>query len=87
MKSRRSPAVTDTSPDAEEVLLRLLREAPPWRKLEVVCDLNRTLRDLVLADLGERHPDKSDEELDILLAERLYGDEVARAIETIRRGR
>ena len=26
----------DTSPEAEDVLIRLLREAPPWRKLEMV---------------------------------------------------
>lgn len=87
MRPRRSPTVTDTSPEAEEVLLRLLREAPPWRKLEVVSDLNRSLRDLVLADLGEHYPDKSDEDLRVLLAERLYGVEVARAIEKTRRGR
>lgn len=87
MRPRRSAAVSDTSPDAEEVLLQLLRKAPPWRKLEVVSELNRTLRELVLGELGERYPDKSDEELRFLLAERLYGAEVAHTIEKAHLGR
>jgi hypothetical protein len=87
MASRRSASVSDTSPDAEDVLLQLLREAPPWRKLEVVSDLNRTLREIVCNELAERNPGKSDEELRYLLAERLYGAEVAHAIEKACRGR
>ena len=77
MQRRRSAAVTDTSPEAEEVLLELLRDAPPWRKLELVCDLNRALRQLVLSELAQCYPDKSESELRVLLAERLYGTEVA----------
>ncbi len=69
--------MTDTSPEAEEVLLELLRDAPPWRKLELVCDLNRALRQLVLSELAQSYPDKSESELRVLLAERLYGTEVA----------
>jgi hypothetical protein len=30
----------DTYPEAEAVLIRLLREAPPWRKIEMVDQLN-----------------------------------------------
>jgi len=52
----------------------------------MVSDLNRTLRELVLSELAETHPDKSDDELRDLLAERLYGVEVARAIQKARRG-
>lgn len=87
MKPRRSAAVTDTSLEAEQVLVQLLRKAPAWRKLEMVSDLNRTLRELVMSELGERHPSKSENELRLLLAERLYGTEVAQAIEKARLGR
>lgn len=87
MRPRRTAAVSDTSPDAEEVLLQLLRKAPPWRKLKVVSELNRTLRELVLAELGERFPGKSDEELRLLLARRLYGAEIADTIEKAHLGR
>jgi len=87
MRPRRSPAVTDTSPEAEEVLGQLLRKAPAWRKLEMVADLNRTLRGLVMSDLSERYSGKSENELRVLLAERLYGTEVAQAIEKALLGR
>lgn len=87
MRRRRSAAVTDTSPDAEEVLLQPLREAPPWRKLEMVSDLNRTLRELVVSELGERYPGRSEDEIRLLLAERLYGTDVAQTIEKARLGR
>lgn len=83
----RSAQISDTSPDAEAVLLRLLREAPPWRKLEMVSELNRTLRELVLSELSERFPGVSDDELRVLLAERLYGADVALEVQKARRGR
>jgi hypothetical protein len=31
----------DTSPEAEEVLFKLLRETPGWRKWEMMEDMNR----------------------------------------------
>ena len=59
MRSRRSSALSDTSPDATEVLLEVFRKAAPWRKLEVVSDLKRTLRELVLSELGAHYPGKA----------------------------
>lgn len=46
-----APLFSDTSPDAEAELIRLLRQAPPWRKLHVVGQLNETVRTLVLSGL------------------------------------
>ena len=43
----------DTSPEAERVLLNLLRQAPAWRKLRMVEDTNRDVKDLLMA--GRRH--------------------------------
>lgn len=40
------PLSPDTSPDAQCVLIRLLRDAPPWRKLEMVAQLNTSRRSL-----------------------------------------
>jgi len=39
-----STLFTDTSPEAEEVLLRLLRQTPPWRKFEMVNQMSVTVR-------------------------------------------
>ena len=65
----------DTS--AERVLLELLRKAPPWRKLELMDQLNQSLRMLVMNELRRQHPEKSESELRYLLAKRLYGSETA----------
>ncbi len=41
----------DTSPEAERVLIELLRQAPAWRKLRMVEDTNRSVKDLLMAGL------------------------------------
>ena len=46
----------DTSPEAERVLLALLRQAPAWRKLRMVEDTNRDVKDLLMAGLRHRFP-------------------------------
>jgi hypothetical protein len=64
-------------PRAQEVLLDLLRAAPPFCKLQMADDLNRSLRQLVSSELDRTHADCSDEELRILVGERLYRASVA----------
>ena len=67
----------DTSPEAEEVLLELLRRAPAWRKLEMVAQMNRAVRTLALSGLRTRHPRASEAELRRRLADLLLGPELA----------
>lgn len=67
----------DTSPEAEAVLFRLWREAPAWRKLEMMEDLNRTARQLALVGLRRRFPEASPTELQRRLAAMLLGEELA----------
>jgi hypothetical protein len=67
----------DTHPKAEAVLIRLLREAPSWRKLEMVDQLNQSVKLLALAGLRQRHPNDNNEQLHRRLADLLLGDEVA----------
>lgn len=67
----------DTSPEAEEVLFRLIRETPVWRKWELMDDLNRAARQLAVAGLRMEYPDASDEEIRRRLADRLLGEELA----------
>ena len=64
---------TDTTPDAEEVQIALLREASAWRKLEMAFDLNRTLKRLMIANLDFESPD----EIRFAVAERWLGSELA----------
>jgi hypothetical protein len=58
-------------------LIELMRKAPPWRKLELVAQLNETVRLLALSGLRQQYPDATPEELQRLLADLLLGPELA----------
>jgi len=49
----------DTHPEAEHVLIELLRSASPARRIAMVLDANRSARKLALTGLRERHPNDS----------------------------
>jgi len=67
----------DTTPEAERVLIDLLRQAPPWRKLEMVGQMNQAVRTLALSGLRQRHPQATAEELRRRLADLLLGPALA----------
>ena len=68
---------SDTRPEAEAVLIGLLRQAPPWRKLHMVGQLNQTVRTLALSGLRQRHPEAPPQELRRRLADLLLGPDLA----------
>jgi hypothetical protein len=74
---RKMPLFEDTSPEAEAVLLDLLRQAPGWRKLQMVEELNRNTRMLLLAGLRYRYPNANETELKRRLADLILGPELA----------
>ena len=67
----------DTHADAERVLVGLLREASPARKMAMVLSANRTARSLALTGLRERHPGESPVWLRRRLADLWLGPELA----------
>jgi len=67
----------DTSPETERMLLQLMRETPPWRKMELMDQLNAMAREFALAGLRQRHPTASEQELRRRLADLLLGPELA----------
>ena len=67
----------DTTEKVDAVLFRMWREAPAWRKLELLSGMNHTARHLALAGLRRRHPHASTDELQRLLADLLLGKELA----------
>ena len=67
----------DTRPEAEAVLIGLLRQAPPWRKLTMVGQLNQAVRTLALSGLRTRHPEATPQELRRRLADLLLGPDLA----------
>jgi len=78
MRSMHRPhGLTDTSPDAAKVQIRVLRGMPAWRKVQLVEDAIRTARQLALAGISLRHPKASDAERSRLLLEMLLGASLA----------
>jgi len=84
-----STLLPDTSPESERILVDLLRNAPPWRKIKMVMDLNRVIHDLNIyglrklyhtADEPEIKCHKTDLLLGADLAERAYGS-IARELD------
>ena len=69
----------DTSPEAERVLIELLRQAPAWRKLRMVEDTNRSVKDLLMAGLRQRFPQDPPEVLRRRFAELWLGPELSAA--------
>jgi hypothetical protein len=67
----------DTPPETERALFAMLREMPPWRKIDMVVQLNQMVRELALAGLHERFPEASREELRRRLADLVLGPELA----------
>lgn len=59
------------------MLIGLLRQAPPWRKLHMVGQLNQTVRTLALSGLRQCHPEAPPQELRRRLADLLLGPDLA----------
>jgi hypothetical protein len=76
----------DTRPEAEAVLIRLLREAPSWRKLEMVDQLNQSVKLLALTGLKKRYPDENETQLHRRMADLILGEELARKVYGSRSG-
>lgn len=70
--------LSDTSPESERVLIELMRQAPVWRRLEIVAQMNETVRLLILSGLRQRHPHATPEELRRRMADILLGPELAK---------
>lgn len=69
--------LSDTSPDIERVLFDLARNAPAWRKVELMGEMYRAVRDLALSGLRHRYPGAAPAELRRRLADILLGAELA----------
>lgn len=69
--------LNDTSPQAERVLIELIRSSPAWKRFRLLNDLIMTGRALSLAGLRERFPAATPEELHRRLATLLLGPELA----------
>lgn len=67
----------DTNPEAERVLIGLLRSASPARKFQMIVSANLASRELALCGLKMRHPKDSPHQLRRRLAALWLGEELA----------
>jgi len=58
----------DTHPEAEKVLIELLRKAPAWKKLKMLSQITTMCRELALSGLRRRYPEGDEEEMKKRLA-------------------
>ena len=78
---RQQPRIfSDTSADAEEVMLAIYRRMPAWRKVEIVDDAIRTARQLAMIGLRRRHPGEPPAQLRRRLLGLVLGEEIAEKI-------
>ena len=72
--------MTDTTPEAKQVLLNMLRDTPGWRKLQMVGDMQETARMLMIAGLRQRHPHADETEIRRRFADMWLGKELAEEV-------
>ncbi len=69
--------MNDTAPEANAMLLTLLRQTPVWRKLQLMDQLNAMTQTLALSGLRQQYPHAAEPHLRRLLADRILGPELA----------
>lgn len=70
----------DTSPEAWQVWLDLVRKMTPAERLERTFALTESLRRLAEAGIREAHPNACDREIFLRLAQRQLGEELFRKV-------
>lgn len=69
---------SDTHPKIEALQIRLLRQAGPTQKMNLLARLNASARRLALAGLHSRFPNADEAELRYRLAVLLLGEDLVR---------
>jgi hypothetical protein len=77
MSIKQSYFDSDTSPQAEAMLIQLMRQATPWQKMQMVAELNAAAPAMAMAGLRQRFPQADEATLRRHLADMLLGPELA----------
>lgn len=70
----------DTTPEAEEMQIKFLREATPERRFRLAASLSATVRELAWEGIRRANPTLSEREINLLFVEYHYGNELAQAL-------
>lgn len=69
----------DTSPEAEETIVIMMRNAPVVRKAEMVAQLSAMLRHAIMSGIKQRYSTATEAELRRRFADIILGPELAQA--------
>lgn len=72
--------LSDTSRDAEQVQLEILRKKSPAEKLLMVCQLNNTMRTLMMNGIELRYPKFTDQQRRRKLMDQILGEALAETV-------
>jgi hypothetical protein len=81
-----SPYTTDTSPEAEAVQLECLRRMTPQQRITQVCAASRQVKRMAFDAIRRRHPDYSEDEVQLLFIELTYGADLAQKVRRWKEG-
>ena len=70
----------DTRPAAEEKQLEIIRQMPPWRKIELVFEMNDTVSELAKVGIRYRYPGINENELRRRYADLVLGKDLAQKV-------
>lgn len=70
----------DTNPASRAIQIDLMRNAPAWRKIELLGQMNQTVKTLAESGLRARYPEDSEEILRRRLADLVLGAELAEKV-------
>ena len=71
---------SDTHPKMEALQIELWRQASPTRKMNMLAQLNTSVRMVALAGLRTRYPTANEAELRRRLADLILGEELAHKV-------
>ncbi len=71
---------SDTRYEAEHVQIGLMRQAPAWRKLHLLAQMNSTVQTFAMSGLRARYPHATPAELRRRLADLCLGPELAERV-------
>ena len=64
-------SISDTSPEADELMFQLWRQATPAQKLRKVFGIGKMINELVRGELRKRYPEATAREIELRLASRI----------------
>lgn len=70
----------DTDANAERIQIDLMRNAPVWRKIDLLSQLNQAAKLFAMSGLRQRHPGATEQEIRRRLADLLLGEELAERV-------